>query len=242
MASPEISIIVPCYNEVENIGPLVDALETTLTDIKWEVIFVDDNSPDGTIEVVRKLAQNNPAVRGLHRIGRRGLSSAVIEGALSSSANIIAVMDGDLQHDESCLRDMITAITDKGADIAVASRHIEGGSSNGLSDGWRHFLSQGGIWAAQKLLNVPLTDPMSGFFAIKRACFTERAALLGGQGFKILLDIMLARPGTLKIHEVPMMFRNRLHGKSKLSHGVMLSFGRMIITHFFKKALPHSRT
>lgn len=242
MASPEISIIVPCYNEVENITPLVGALEKTLTDIKWEVIFVDDNSPDGTIEAVRKLAQNNPAVRGIHRIGRRGLSSAVIEGALSSSADIVAVMDGDLQHDESCLREMITALKAKGADIAVASRHIEGGSSDGLSNGWRHFLSQGGIWAARKLLNVPLTDPMSGFFAIKRTCFSDRAALLGGQGFKILLDIMLARPGTLKVHEVPMVFRDRLHGESKLSYGVMLCFSRMIITHFFKKALPHSRT
>ncbi|MBA5726137.1 polyprenol monophosphomannose synthase [Bombella favorum] len=235
MTAPEISIIIPCYNEVKNVVPLVNALETVLNGMAWEVVFVDDNSPDGTMDAVRQLAQQKPYVRGLLRIGRRGLSSAVIEGALSVSAPLIAVMDGDLQHDESCLHAMIAALRDDQADIAVASRHVAGGSNEGLSNGWRRFLSNSGIWAARQLLNVPLTDPMSGFFAIKRSVFTDRAAQLDGKGFKILLDIMIARSKPLRVKEVPMAFRDRAHGESKLDSGVMISFAQMLAKHSFRR-------
>lgn len=235
MNAPDISIIIPCYNEVENVAPLVEALEGVLTDVAWEVVFVDDNSPDGTMKAVRKLAETKPYVRGILRIGRRGLSSAVIEGALSASAPIIAVMDGDLQHDETCLREMITALQTDRADIAVASRHIKGGSNEGLSNGWRRFLSNAGIWAAQWLLNVPLTDPMSGFFAVKRTVFTQRAPFLDGHGFKILLDLMIAQKEPLRVHEVPMTFRNRAHGESKLDSSVMFIFAQNLAKNSFRR-------
>ncbi len=235
MTAPDICIIIPCYNEVENVVPVVQALEKVLSGFAWEVLFVDDNSPDGTMDVVRRLGEEKPYVRGLLRIGRRGLSSAVIEGAHNATAPLIAVMDGDLQHDESCLPEMIQTLQADRADIAVASRHVAGGSNEGLSNGWRRFLSNSGIWAAQQLLNVPLTDPMSGFFAIKRSIFIERVPFLDGKGFKILLDIMIARPETLRVHEVPMTFRDRAHGESKLDSSVMLSFVQMLAKHSFRR-------
>lgn len=235
MTAPDISIIIPCYNEVENVAPVVQALETVLNGFAWEVIFVDDNSPDGTMDAVRRIGREKPHVRGILRIGRRGLSSAVIEGALSASAPLVAVMDGDLQHDERCLPKMIRTLQADRADITVASRHIAGGSNEGLSNGWRRFLSNSGIWAAQQLLNVPLTDPMSGFFAIRRTVFTERVPFLDGKGFKILLDIMIARPEKLRVHEVPMTFRDRAHGESKLDSGVMLSFAQMLAKNSFHR-------
>ena len=235
MTAPDISIIIPCYNEVDNVVPVVDALEKTLSDFRWEVVFVDDNSPDGTMDAVRRLAQTKPHVRGLLRIGRRGLSSAVIEGALSVSAPLIAVMDGDLQHDERCLPDMAALLQSDQADIVVASRHVAGGSNEGLSSGWRRFLSHTGIWGARYLLNVPLTDPMSGFFVVKRSAFLERVPFLDGTGFKILLDIMIALPEPLRVREVPMTFRDRDHGESKLDSGVILSFARMLAKHSFRR-------
>ncbi|MBS0959165.1 MULTISPECIES: polyprenol monophosphomannose synthase [Acetobacter] len=235
MTHTDISIIVPCYNECANIRPLVKALHSALGDYSWEVVFVDDNSPDGTIHEVRKLAAENSHVRGILRIGRKGLSSAVIEGALSSSASVIAVMDGDMQHDETCLPAMIRAILDDQHDMAVASRHIEGGSCDGLSSAWRHLLSQSGIKLAQCLTSAPVTDPMSGFFAMKREWFEARAPELSGKGFKILLELLLVSSEPVKLKEVPMVFRDRLHGESKLSPKVMILFLVMLAENLLKK-------
>lgn len=234
MMPTEISVVVPCYNEADNVIPLVNALETALKGRVWEVIFVDDNSPDGTIHVVRKLATTNPHVRGLLRIGRKGLSSAVIEGILSSSAPIVAVMDGDLQHDEACLPAMIEAIQSDEYDVTVASRHVEGGDSAGLSNQWRHFLSQQGIRLA-KSLSVPVNDPMSGFFAVRREWFEKISPSLTGRGFKILLETLLAAPKPVRVKEVPMVFRDRLHGESKLGPQVMFQFAIMILENLMKK-------
>lgn len=230
----DISIIIPCYNESDNVIPLVKALHTVLHDRQWEVIFVDDNSPDGTIHVVRKLAAHDLHVRGLLRIGRRGLSSAVIEGILSSSAPLIAVMDGDLQHDETCLPIMIEALMKNTCDIIVASRHVEGGNSTGLANKWRHFLSLQGIQIAKKL-GAPVNDPMSGFFAARREWFEPIAPSLRGRGFKILMETLLAAPKPIRVMETPMVFRERLHGESKLGPYVMIEFILMVIENTFKK-------
>ncbi|MEJ1978239.1 MAG: glycosyltransferase [Acetobacteraceae bacterium] len=121
--SPELTVVVPCYNEAANVAPLVARLEAALAGLRWEVVFVDDDSPDGTAATVRAIAAADPRVRCLRRMGRRGLSSAVVEGALSSSAAYIAVIDGDLQHDETRLPDLLAAVR-AGADIAVGSRHV----------------------------------------------------------------------------------------------------------------------
>ncbi|HTW26902.1 MAG TPA: glycosyltransferase, partial [Acetobacteraceae bacterium] len=155
-----LTVVVPCYNERLNVAPLVERLHRALTGLAWEVVFVDDNSPDGTAEAVRGLARTDPRVRCLRRIGRRGLASAVIEGALSSSADCVAVMDGDLQHDETLLPAMMRALRD-GHDLAVGSRHVTGGDTAGLAGAWRERLSSLGTRVARLLLPVALSDPMS---------------------------------------------------------------------------------
>ena len=129
----ELTVVVPCYNERANVAPLVGLLDKALTGLAWEVVFVDDDSPDGTAAEARRIGQTDRRVRCIRRVGRRGLASAVIEGALSSSAEFVAVMDGDLQHDEALLPAMLAAI-DGGADLAVGTRLGEGGSTgDGLS-------------------------------------------------------------------------------------------------------------
>ncbi|MCX2560822.1 glycosyltransferase family 2 protein [Acetobacter farinalis] len=235
---PDISVIVPCYNEVGNIGPLVAALERALAGRRWEVIFVDDNSPDGTMAAVKALAQQNARVRGVCRIGRRGLSSAVIEGALSSSAQVVAVMDGDLQHDESRLGALVDAVLDGSCDIAVGSRHVEGGDNSGLANAWRHALSDGGIKLAQMILPVRLGDPMSGFFALRQETFARIAPHLSGTGFKILVDLLLSSPQRLRVQEIPCGFRARQAGESKLDALVMLQFLALLLDKLCRGWLP----
>jgi dolichol-phosphate mannosyltransferase len=148
----ELSIVVPSYNERPNVAPLIAKLDAALDEIAWEVIYVDDDSPDGTADEVRRIAATDTRVRCIRRFGRRGLSSAVIEGALSSSASFIAVMDGDLQHDETVLPAMLAALRDGSCELVVASRYVSGGDSSGLGTRWRHALSDGGIRLAQAVL------------------------------------------------------------------------------------------
>ncbi|MBS0965216.1 glycosyltransferase [Acetobacter okinawensis] len=236
--SPDISIIVPCYNEVANVAPLVAMLEKALEGRRWEVIFVDDNSPDKTTDAVRALARQKAYVRGICRIGRRGLSTAVIEGALSSSAQIVAVMDGDLQHDESRLIALIDAVGSGACDIAVGSRHVEGGSNEGLANAWRHALSDGGIWLAQRFLPVRLSDPMSGFFALRQQTFEAIAPRLSGAGFKILLDLLLSSKQPLKVQEIACGFRPRVAGESKLDTLVMIQFAALLLEKFSRGLVP----
>ncbi|NHO31504.1 glycosyltransferase [Acetobacter fallax] len=235
---PEITIVVPCYREAANVRPLVEALTLALAGRSWEVVFVDDNSPDGTIDQIRAIAEVNWRVRGISRVGRRGLSSAVIEGALSSSAQIIAVMDGDLQHDETQLGALIDAVGDGGCDIAIGSRHVEGGDNSGLANAWRHALSDGGIRLAQMMLPVRVGDPMSGFFALRREFFDATAPHLSGQGFKILMDLILSAPEPVRVKEIPCMFRPRVAGESKLDVLVLLQFAGLMLDKLFHGWLP----
>ena len=236
--APLLTVVVPCYNERPNVAPLVGKLDAALYGITWEAVFVDDNSPDGTAAEVRRIAQVDPRVRCIRRIGRRGLSSAVIEGALSSSAQFVAVIDGDLQHDETRLPDMLTALRTGDYDIAIGSRHVEGGDNAGLSGRWRHALSNGGIWLAQQFLPVRLTDPMSGFFMLPRPLFEELAANLTGQGFKILLDLVLSSPAPLRVVEIPSVFHQRQAGESKLDALVLTQFVGLLLDKVFGGLLP----
>jgi dolichol-phosphate mannosyltransferase len=233
-----LSVVVPCYNERPNVAPLIARLDAALAGIAWEVVYVDDNSPDGTSAEVRRIAQTDPRVRCIRRMGRRGLASAVIEGALSSSADYVAVIDGDLQHDETRLPVMLAALQTGQYDLAVASRHVDGGDNAGLANRWRHALSDGGIWLAQMFLPVKLTDPMSGFFMLPRAQFEQLAAGLTGQGFKILLDLVLSSPAPLRVLEVPARFRERLAGESKLDALVMIQFGGLLLDKVFGGLMP----
>jgi dolichol-phosphate mannosyltransferase len=216
---------------------MVAALDAALTGLHWEVIFVDDNSPDGTSAIARRVSEADARVRCIRRVGRRGLASAVIEGALSASGPIIAVLDGDLQHDEKILPAMFARL-EAGADIVVGSRHVDGGSSDGLSSPLRVWLSTEGIKLAQRLTGAALNDPMSGFFVIRRALFDQLAPRLMGQGFKILLDLVLAAGAPLKLAEVPYQFRARLSGESKLDALVMFQFAGLLIDKVLHGALP----
>lgn len=185
-----LSIIVPTLNENGNVVPLVQAVERALGPSGWEVVFVDDNSSDGTAAVAKELARRDPRVRCIRRIGRRGLSSAVIEGVLASSADYVAVIDGDLQHDERLLKTMIGILETDQADLVVASRFMPEGDASSLDGLHRHLLSRTGNLMAQTLLNINIFDPMSGFFMIRRQLFDQHASKLSGRGFKVLLDLL----------------------------------------------------
>jgi dolichol-phosphate mannosyltransferase len=234
----DLTVVVPCYNERPNVAPLVAALDAALTGIAWEVVFVDDDSPDGTAAEARQLGRLDKRVRCIRRVGRRGLSSAVVEGALASSALFVAVMDGDLQHDETRLPVMLEALRSGQYDLAVASRHVAGGDAAGLASRWRHVLSDAGTRLAQRFLPVKLSDPMSGFFMLPRALFEQLAPTLTAQGFKILLDLVLSAEAPLRVIEVPAEFRKRLAGESKLDVLVLTQFAGLLVDKALGGLLP----
>jgi dolichol-phosphate mannosyltransferase len=220
--APDLSVIVPTFNERDNVAVLFERLDAALQGVAWEAIFVDDNSPDGTWEVVKDLARRDPRARVLRRIGRRGLSGACIEGILASSAPYVAVIDADLQHDETRLPVMLAKLKE-GADLAIGSRYVEGGSSSSF-DRRRQGISSFATRLAQKLLRITVADPMSGFFMIRRERFEAVAPQLSVQGFKILLDILASSRGRLTIVEVPFVFGTRHAGESKLDSMVAMDF------------------
>jgi dolichol-phosphate mannosyltransferase len=232
-----LTVVVPCYKERDNVAPMVAALTEALAGVAWEVVFVDDDSPDGTAAAARALAQQDPRVRCIKRVGRRGLSSAVIEGALSSSAAYVAVIDGDMQHDETRLPLMLEAVR-QGADLAIGSRHVAGGDSAGLASPVRMKLSAAGIRLAQTLTRTSVSDPMSGFFLLRREMFEELAGRLTGQGFKILLDLILASPRRLNIAEIPYKFRPRAAGESKLDVLVLAQFAGLLLDKLLGGVVP----
>jgi dolichol-phosphate mannosyltransferase len=225
---PQLSVVVPTFNERDNVTVLYRRLEATLAGIPWEVVFVDDNSPDGTWEVVRGLARQDPRVRCIRRIGRRGLSGACIEGILASSAPYAAVIDADLQHDETQLPKMVGLLQSGAAELVVGSRYIEGGSADSFNK-QRAGASQLATEVAKRLLKVAIADPMSGFFMIRRDRFEELAPKLSTQGFKILLDIVATAEGRLRTIEVPFTFGSRQHGESKLDSMVALDFLGLVL-------------
>jgi dolichol-phosphate mannosyltransferase len=224
----QLSVIVPTFNERANVAELYRRLEVALAGVAWEVIFVDDNSPDGTWDVVRGLAARDTRIRCLRRIGRRGLSGACIEGILASSAPYVAVIDADLQHDESRLPVMLSLLQNEAAELAVGSRYIEGGSAGSFGRG-RLGISVAATTVAQRLLGIEIADPMSGFFMIRRDRFEQLAPSLSVQGFKILLDIVATARGRLRTVEVPFVFGTRQHGESKLDSMVALDFFGLVL-------------
>lgn len=216
-------MIVPTFNEAANVPLLVARLAHVLDGIDWEVIFVDDDSPDGTTAAVRQIARADPRVRGLRRIGRRGLSGACVEGMLASSAVAVVVMDGDLQHDEALLPSMLASLR-AGADIVVGSRFSDGGTAAGGLSAMRHQGSRLATVAAKRLFGITLADPMSGFFMIRRELFEAVAPKLSTHGFKVLLDILASHRAPIRVVELPFEFRARQHGQSKLDGLVMVEY------------------
>lgn len=225
---PELSVIVPTFNERDNVTVLYRRLEATLVNVAWEVVFVDDNSPDGTSDVVRSLAQQDSRVRCIRRIGRRGLSGACIEGILASSAPYAAVIDADLQHDETQLPKMLLLLASDHADLVVGSRYIEGYKSEGFNK-QRAGASALATEVARKMLRVEIADPMSGFFMVRRDRFEQLAPKLSVHGFKILLDLVASAQGNLRAVEIPYTFGARQHGESKLDSMVALDFLGLVL-------------
>ncbi len=227
--APSLSIVIPTFNEIDNIVPLVGRLHRTLAGIEWEAIFVDDDSRDHTIEMVRTISLRDRRVRGIRRVNRRGLAGACIEGILSSSAPVVAVMDADLQHDETRLPEMLRMMDALSADLVVATRYKnEPHDIDGLTK-LRHTGSRVATQLAQRLLPTQTSDPMSGFFMVRRVIVEAAAPKLSLQGFKILLDILTSSSRPLAVAELPYDFRPRLHGNSKLDATIVTEYFGLIV-------------
>lgn len=235
--SPELSIIVPTFNERANVDELVGRLTAVLAGVDWEVIFVDDDSPDRTAAFVRQLGRRDSRVRVVHRVNRRGLSSACVEGMLASSAPFLAVMDADLQHDERILPNMLAAVKDAGLDIAVGSRSVEGGSMGDWSRD-RQFVSRVATRLSRLVLKADLRDPMSGFFLMRRELLEEVVYNLSGIGFKILVDIFASAKRPLRFEEIPYSFRTRHAGESKLDGMVAWEYLMMLLDKSLGRYIP----
>jgi len=210
----ELTVIVPTYNERDNIPILLERIDKALSShgIKYEVIVVDDNSPDGTADVAEKLSSKYP-VRVLRRPGKLGLSSAVLDGIKLAKSKVIAVMDADLQHPPEVLSELYTRIKN-GCEIVIASRYVKGGSTKGWSL-LRKLISKIAIVIAHILIpkSRAVKDIMSGYFMLRKDVISD--VTLNPRGFKILLEI-IAKAKYSNVCEVPYTFDTRKYGKSKL--------------------------
>jgi dolichol-phosphate mannosyltransferase len=233
----ELTVVVPTFNERGNVEALVGRLDAALEGIRWEVVFVDDDSPDGTADEVCALAQSDLRVRCLRRIGRRGLASAVIEGMLASSAPYLAVIDADLQHDETVLPQMLATIQTQDLDIVIGSRYTAGGSI-GEWDRRRAMMSNVAARLARLIVAADLTDPMSGFFMISRLAFERAVRRLSGQGFKILLDLFASTPVAFRFAEIPYVFGQRQYGESKLDSFVIWEYLMLLLDKLVGRYIP----
>lgn len=233
----ELSLVIPTLNESANIEPLLERLDRALNGIAWEVVFVDDDSKDGTPDLIRRIGRERPNVRVLHRIRRRGLSSACIEGIMGSAAPYVAVMDADMQHDEAILPELLAKVRDEHYDIAVGSRHVGGGGMGGFSQS-RVFLSNAGKRLSQIVCKIEIQDPMSGYFLFEREFAQNAIRRMSGYSFKILVDMISASPKPPKWVEVPYTFRGRVHGESKLDPNTLLEFGILLIHKAIRRFLP----
>lgn len=232
-----LSIVVPTFRERDNVAELVRRLDATLAGVAWEVVFVDDDSPDGTADVVRAIGRVDPRVRCVQRIGRRGLSSACVEGVLATSAELVAVMDADLQHDETILPEMMRAIREQGADVAVGSRYVSGGGIGEWDEG-RARISRAATRLSRVVVPEGLKDPMSGFFMLRRDVFMDAVRRLSSLGFKILVDLFASSPRALRFVEVPYRFRERHAGESKLDGRVAWDFGMLLLDKMVGRWVP----
>ncbi len=234
----ELTVVVPTFKERDNVPLVVERLDAVLAGIAWEVVFVDDDSPDGTAAVARDIARRDPRVRVIQRIGRRGLSTALRRGRAVVAAPYFAVMDGDLQHDDRKLPEMFRRIQAENLDIVVGSRYVTGGDTAGLASSYRKWVSRSGGQAARLVLKADLTDPMSGFFLMARPAFDETVRRLSQQGFKILLDLFVSAPRPLRFAEVACGFNARRHGESKLDTMAAWEFGSLLIDKLVGRYLP----
>lgn len=235
--APELCVVIPTYNESANVGPLVDALDIALEGLRFELIFVDDDSPDDTAAAVDALAAKRPWVRCIRRIGRRGLASAVVEGALATSAPFVAVMDADFQHDEKLLPDMLRCLRGAEHDIVVGSRYAEGGGL-GAWDAGRQRMSALATLLSRLVTRQNVTDSMSGFFMVRRDFFLATVRDLSQQGYKILLDLLASAATPPRVLELAYTFRNRREGESKLDNMVLVEYATLLFEKLTRGLVP----
>ena len=231
-----LSVVVPTYDERPNVAALLGRLETALVGIEWEAIFVDDGSTAGTPELIAEIALEQRHVRLIRRVGRRGLSSAVVEGMLASVAPVLAVIDADLQHDEAILPALYRAV-EEGADLAIGTRYAHGGSTGDWGGG-RVALSGSATRLAKRLLRTEVSDRMIGFFVMRRSALMASVPRLSSMGYKILLDILASAPAPLAVREVPYTFRARTAGESKLDAAIVLETALLLFDKLFGRWIP----
>lgn len=229
-------MIVPTFDERANVAELVRRLQQTLAGVTFEILFVDDDSPDGTAARVRELGRHDRGIRCLQRLGRRGLSSACIEGMLATSAEYLAVLDGDLQHDETLLPLMLEELRSGDVDIVIGSRYAPGGIAN--LDETRSGISRFATWLSRFVLRSDVADPMSGFFMIRRDAFEATVRQLSGIGFKLLLDLMVSAPRPLRFQELPYAFRPRHAGRSKLDNQAAWAYTMLLLDKLIGNVVP----
>jgi dolichol-phosphate mannosyltransferase len=234
---PELAVIIPTFNERNNVIPMVNALETALAGIDFEIIFVDDDSPDGTAAAVRSLARSNLHIRVVQRINRRGLASAAIEGMMVSSAPYLAVIDGDMQHDETALPAMIAKIKADALDIVIGTRNTSGGSMGSFS-AQRVKLSSLGRRISTLVAHTSVSDPMSGYFVVSRTYLEEVVHSLSMVGFKVLLDLLASSTRPVRFAEVGYTFRTRTAGESKLTPAVCLEYIELLLDKLIGDWIP----
>src|SRR5678815_2575097 len=234
--SLQLSVVIPTLNEAGNIEPLLEKLGIALAGIEWEAIFVDDGSTDGTPELLTHIAQADRRVRMIRRIGRRGLSSAVVEGALASTTPVIAVIDADLQHDEQILPDLYRAIAG-GHELAIGTRYASNGSTGDWNES-RLKISRFATALASPIMKTQLSDPMSGLFAVRRDVLLEAAPRLSNVGYKILLDLVASAQRPLKVAEIGYVFGTRQHGESKLDEMVALEYIELLLDKTVGRLVP----
>ena len=232
-----LSIIVPTLNERENIEPLLTLITAALPNTAWEVIFVDDDSRDGTPEHVRAQARRDPRVRCVQRIGRRGLATACMEGVLACASPYIAVMDADLQHDERLLPQMLQVLDNGAADLVIGSRYVPGGGVGDWSSG-RVRMSGLATRLARVICKADVADPLSGFFMCRREVFEAALRRMSGQGFKVLLDLLASSPEPPRVKELPYSFRERQHGESKLDAMIAWEYGMLLADKLVGRFVP----
>ncbi len=224
-----VSIVAPTFNESRNVAAFVSRIDKAMGETSWEVIFVDDDSEDGTWHYAKKLSERDSRVRCLRRIDRRGLAGACIEGVLSSSANFIVIVDADLQHDEAIIPEMLTHLEADTADLVIGTRIVKPETEDAGFSKQRVRASQIATRLATAFLGTKVTDPMSGFFAMRRESFENIAPRLSTSGFKILLDILASSWPPLRVQEVGFHFRSRNDGESKFDMRAMLDFGSLLV-------------
>ncbi len=233
-----LTVVIPTFNERDNVPVLLARLGRTLGGVAWQIIVVDDDSPDGTASVVKAIAAADGRVSCLRRVGRRGLAGAVVEGIMAASAPIVAVIDADLQHDETLLPAMLEHLRADRADLVIGSRYLRPGAvALGLSP-MRRAGSRLAAWLARRVLKTEVSDPVSGFFMVRRNVVEAVAPRLSSHGFKILFDIIASQPAPLRILELPYDFAQRRAGESKFDGRVAADYLSLVMARLTGDLIP----